>query len=36
MTIKLQKKGNFDGDLIIKVQVRKSTIFVREGHNAVS
>jgi molecular chaperone DnaJ len=36
MTLKLQKKGNFLGDLIIKVQVRKSAAFGREGHNAVS
>ena len=36
MTIKLPKKGNFDGDLLVKVQVRKSSVFGREGHNAVS
>lgn len=36
MTMKFQKKGNFDGDLMIKVQVRKSPTFGREGHHAVS
>jgi molecular chaperone DnaJ len=36
MVIKLPKKGNFDGDLLVKVQVRKSSVFGREGHNAVS
>lgn len=36
MTIKLSKKGNFNSDLAVKVQVRKSPIFGREGHNAVS
>lgn len=36
MTIKLPKKGNYDGDLLVKVQVRKSSVFGREGHNAVS
>jgi molecular chaperone DnaJ len=36
MAIKLSKKGNFDGDLIIKVSVKKSPLFGREGQNAVS
>ena len=36
MSLKLPKKGNFDGDLIVKVQVKKSSIFGREGLNAVS
>ena len=36
MTIRLAKKGNFNGDLAVKVQVRKSPVFGREGHNAVS
>lgn len=36
MTIKLPKKGNFDGDLLVKVQVRKSPMFTREGHNVLS
>lgn len=36
MTIKLSNKGNFDGDLYVKVQVKKSSIFGREGNNAVS
>jgi len=29
MTMKLNNKGNFDGDLYIKVQVKKSHIFAR-------
>lgn len=36
MTIKLAKKGNFNGDLAVKVQVRKSPVFGREGHHSVS
>jgi DnaJ-class molecular chaperone len=36
MTLKLPRKGNFDGDLIVKIQVKKSLNFGREGHNAVS
>lgn len=32
-TIKLSKKGNFDGDLLIKISVRKHREFVREGNN---
>jgi DnaJ-class molecular chaperone len=29
MTIKLTSKGNFNGDLYVKVQVKKSHIFGR-------
>lgn len=29
----MQKKGNFDGDLNIKVSVKKSNIFIRENNN---
>ena len=36
MTIKLSKKGNFDGDLYLKVQVRKSQTFKRAGVNVQS
>jgi len=36
MTIRLSQKGNFEGDLFIKVQVKKSQVFGREGNNAVS
>jgi DnaJ-class molecular chaperone len=36
MTIKLSHKGNFNGDLFLKVHVKKSSIFTREGHNALS
>lgn len=34
MTIKLSKKGNMDGDLYVKVQISKSSVFAREGNNA--
>lgn len=36
MTIKMSNKGNFDGDLYLKVQVRKSSNFKRVGLNALS
>ena len=36
MTIKLSNKGNFNGDLYLKVQVRKSANFKRVGVNALS
>ena len=36
MTIKLAGKGNFGGDLFLKVQVRKSVNFKRVGVNALS
>jgi DnaJ-class molecular chaperone len=29
MVLKLLKKGNFDGDLLIKVQVKRSHIYGR-------
>lgn len=29
MTIKLNHKGNFNGDLFLKVHVKKSSIFTR-------
>ncbi len=35
-TIKLSKKGNFEGDLLIKISVRKHRDFVREGNNVKS
>ena len=36
MTIKLTGKGNFEGDLLLKVQIRTSTVFKRLGVNALS
>ena len=36
MTIKLAGKGNFVGDLFLKIQVRKSIIFKRVGANSLS
>ena len=36
MTVKLSNKGNFDGDLNMKIQVRKSSVFKRSGVNALS
>ena len=36
MTIKLSNKGNFNGDLYLKVQVRKSANFKRVEVNALS
>ena len=36
MTLKLNKKGNFDGDLMVKISVRKSRVFTREGNDAHS
>ena len=36
MTIKLTGKGNFNGDLYLKMQVRKSLNFKRVGNNALS
>lgn len=36
MSLKIPNKGNFDGDLIVKVQVKKSALFGREGLNAIS
>ena len=36
MTIKLSNKGNFNGDLYLKIHVKKSNIYGRQGHNAVS
>jgi molecular chaperone DnaJ len=36
MTIKLAGKGNFNGDLFLKVQVKKSAVFKRAGVNALS
>ena len=29
MTIKLNQKGNFNGDLFLKIHVKKSSIFTR-------
>ena len=36
MTIQLSGKGNFSNDLYLKVSVKKSSIFIREGINVVS
>ena len=36
MVLKLVNKGNFDGDLIIKVQVKRSYVYGRQGSNAVT
>ena len=36
MTMKMPGKGNFGGDLMVKVSVRKSKIFDREGNDALS
>ena len=36
MTIKLAGKGNFNGDLFMKIQVRKSSKFRRVGNNVHS
>jgi len=36
MTIKLAGKGNFGGDLFLKVQIRKSVNFKRVGVNVLS
>lgn len=36
MVLKLLKKGNFDGDLLIKVQVKRSHVFGRQGSNSVT
>ncbi len=36
MSLKFPRKGNFEGDLIVKIQVKKSAIFGREGLNATS
>lgn len=36
MTIKLPGKGNFNGDLFLKVQVKRSSTFQRAGVNAHS
>ena len=35
-TIKLSGKGNFNGDLLIKINVRKHREFIREGNNVKS
>jgi len=29
MTIKLNQKGNFNGDLFLKIHVKKSNVFTR-------
>lgn len=36
MTIKLAGKGNFNGDVYLKMQIKKSPIFQRAGINALS
>lgn len=36
MTIKLSNKGNFNGDIYLKVQVKKNPNFQRAGINALS
>ena len=36
MTIKLSNKGNFNGDLFLKLQVKKSNNFKRVGINVLS
>ena len=36
MTIKLSNKGNFNGDLFLKMQVKKNPSFQRAGVNALS
>lgn len=33
MTIKVPGKGNYNGDLLIKVTVGKNSQFIREGDN---
>jgi molecular chaperone DnaJ len=32
-TIRLSKQGNFEGDLLLKISVRKHREFIREGNN---
>jgi molecular chaperone DnaJ len=32
-TIRLIKQGNFEGDLLLKISVRKHREFIREGNN---
>lgn len=36
MTIKLTGKGNFSGDVYLKMQIKKSPVFQRAGINALS
>lgn len=34
--LKMPGKGNYGGDLIIQISVKKSNVFKREGDNALS
>jgi hypothetical protein len=36
MTLQMNSKGNFNNDLFIKVNVKKSLSYIREGINVIS